>query len=178
MRSYLLSAATIVALFATVFSLLSWNDGNPPPVALLHGLVTGVVVVGLLGIVLVALSKSRRLGVRDVGGWAEGEQILMTALGSLYRRGEPVGGRIFLTNRRVRFVSHRLNLDVFDLSLPLREVESARPCRFLRVVPTIVCIGMHGGRRIRLGVMAQRRRWAQAIADAAEELTQQRPALG
>ncbi len=53
----------------------------------------------------------------------DGEQLLAEEMANLFRGWEGVGGRLYVTNRRVIFESHLLNFQRGVTEIPLEEIE-------------------------------------------------------
>ena len=70
-------------------------------------------------------------------GLAAGETLLREGAANLQRGVETVGGRLFLTDRRLLFRSHGFNVQDGDTEIPLARIRGARPCwtRLLGVLP-------------------------------------------
>jgi hypothetical protein len=56
-----------------------------------------------------------------------GEQILQEAPANLFRGFEGVGGKLLLTNKRLVFKSHKLNIQTGETSLFFEDIEKAIP---------------------------------------------------
>lgn len=65
------------------------------------------------------------------------ESIVKEGPANLQKGIEAVGGRLFLTNQRVVFESHAMNIQAGVTEIPLGEVESIQPCwtKFLNLIP-------------------------------------------
>ena len=63
------------------------------------------------------------------------EEILGKFGANLFRGIEAVGGRIIITNRRLLFESHRVNLQRKPVAIPLDEIAGVEMCRTFRIVP-------------------------------------------
>jgi hypothetical protein len=66
-----------------------------------------------------------------------GEPLLHYGAANHQRGWETVGGRLFLTDRRLVFESHALNVQTGVTEIPLRDVADVRTCwtKFLNVLP-------------------------------------------
>jgi hypothetical protein len=65
------------------------------------------------------------------------EQILKTGAANLQRGIETVGGKLYLTNRRLIFEAHALNVQTGSTEIPLSDVCSLQRCwtKFLESIP-------------------------------------------
>jgi len=66
-----------------------------------------------------------------------GESIVREGLANLQRGIETVGGKLYLTTKRLIFEPHAFNIQRSVLVIPLEEVRELRPCwtRFLNLLP-------------------------------------------
>ena len=79
----------------------------------------------------------------------DGEELLADKMANLFRGWEGVGGRLYVTNRRVIFESHFLNIRHGVTVLPLTEIEDVRPRNNLWVIPNGMEIETRDGVRYR-----------------------------
>ena len=92
----------------------------------------------------------------------EGETILKEGGASHVKGIETVGGHLWLTNRRLFFQSHALNIQTHETSYPLQDIIAIRPDG---TMPTWMYIGMKDGTEEKF-VMFGREEWLKAISDA------------
>lgn len=78
---------------------------------------------------------------------------------------EAVGGRLFLTDQRLIFKSHRLNVQRHETSMELEEVASIKPRNNFLLVPNGVSIFLRNGYEERF-VIWSRRDWITKIRQA------------
>ena len=78
---------------------------------------------------------------------------------------EAVGGRLFLTDQRLIFKSHRLNVQRHETSMELGEVVSIKPRNNFLLVPNGVSIFLRNGYEERF-VVWSRRDWITKIRQA------------
>lgn len=98
------------------------------------------------------------------------EKILRRGAANLQRGAETVGGELLLTDQRLYFRSHALNLQTGTTEIPLSHIRHMRPCwtRFLGLIPLLpnsLAVGLSDGTEHRF-VLVGRKEWAAAI-DAA-----------
>lgn len=98
----------------------------------------------------------------------DGETLLRQGPANHFKGIESVGGRLYLTNRRLLFRSHRLNVQNHELSIGLGDIEAAWPARTAWVVPNGLRVATAGG--VERFVVEGRKQWADEIARAKSEL--------
>lgn len=96
-----------------------------------------------------------------------GETLLREGAANLQRGLETVGGRLFLTDQRLLFTSHRFNVQTGSTQIPLADIVQLRPCwtRLLNLVPIFpnsLAVETRDGARHRF-VLYGRAHWAQVI---------------
>jgi hypothetical protein len=96
-------------------------------------------------------------------GFEASEEVVRFALANHYRGIEAVGGKLYLTDRRLRFRSHKLNLQRCDESYPLDAILAVEPARTFGIIPNAIVVRLRDGRRERFVVNAQRE-WLEAIS--------------
>ncbi len=84
---------------------------------------------------------------------------------------ESVGGWLYLTDKALRFKSHEVNFQQHELMLPLSEITNAVPSCTAGVIPNGLLVHTNEGQSERF-VVAGRRMWAAAIADAKSQAEQ------
>ena len=98
------------------------------------GLIGGVVSGFLFGW-LIGLFANLRFVARTTKIETEpGETILLETLANHFKGIEGVGGKLYLTNRRLIFKSHKLNLQNHQLSINLADIKSYDSYKILGVV--------------------------------------------
>ncbi len=95
------------------------------------------------------------------------EMLLREGAANLQRGIEAVGGRLYLTDRRLSFRSHGFNVQNGPTDIPLSQVRGTRPCwtRFLGMIPLFpnsLAVAMADGGEYRF-VVHGRDAWAAAI---------------
>ncbi len=73
-----------------------------------------------------------------------------------------MGGKLFLTNKRLRFRSHKINLQNHDESYPIETIASVEPSSSLGIIPNGLLVQMRDGRRERF-VVSGRGNWVSSI---------------
>ncbi|WP_228374555.1 hypothetical protein [Demequina rhizosphaerae] len=101
---------------------------------------------------------------------ADGETVLHEGPANLQRGIENVGGRLFLTDSRLRFAAHAVNVQSGALDMPLAEIDGAEVgmTRVFGVVPlaaNAVVVRTSAGKEHRFTVQ-RRAEWKAAIDSA------------
>ena len=87
------------------------------------------------GLLLAGFTAWQRHRFTREGTGPDGEQLLKQGAANLFRGLEGVGGWLYLTDKRLLFRPHQLNVQKQELSIPLDEVAEVRVCRTAWVVP-------------------------------------------
>jgi GRAM domain len=103
------------------------------------------------------------------------ENLLREGLANLERGWEAVGGKLFLTNHRLYFQSHSMNLQTGSTEIPLQDIKTITPCwtKFLGRIPLFpnsLSVQTHTGAEYRF-VLNRRLEWA---ADINQEIARMR----
>ncbi len=156
-RIALMAGVAFGAIAGSLFSLISRD--------ITLGVVFGVVAGAVFGLVLAAFAGQQRAKFRTQDRTLEGERLLKQGPANHFRRGEAVGGYLYLTDARLLFRSHRFNIQNHELSIPLQNIRDARPCMTAFVVPNgLRVVTDRDTERL---VVEDRRSWAEAIRSAA-----------
>jgi len=97
----------------------------------------------------------------------ENEQIVKQGAANLQKGLETVGGKLFLTNHRLVFEAHKLNIQGGNTEINLSDIHSSEKCwtKFLGVIPIMpnsLAIYTKNGEEYRL-VLSGRGAWAAGI---------------
>ena len=95
---------------------------------------------------------------------AEGETLRKEGLANHSVRAVGVGGFLYLTSSRLYFRSHKINLQNYELSIPLKDVLSTKTTWTAGIIPTGLCIETPTGTT--RFVVPGSRSWAKAINEA------------
>ena len=95
------------------------------------------------------------------------ERILREGSANLHRGWEVVGGRLYLTDRRLVFQSHAFNVQTGETEIVLADILSLRLCwtkflGFIPIFPNSLAAKISTGDEYRL-VVQGRQTWAEAI---------------
>lgn len=95
-------------------------------------------------------------------GFDDGEVVTKQGLANHFKGLEGVGGKLFLTNRRLRFRSHAMNVQNHDESYPLEDITAVEATKTLGLVPNGLLVHLREGRRERF-VVSGRADWVQRL---------------
>lgn len=133
----------------------------------------GALFGGIMSAVVALVARSARrtahAAMRGEGplALAEGERLLEDGPANHAGRGETVGGWLFLTDRRLAFLPHRLSFGLGGpVTLPLDEVAAASAATLYRVVPQALVVERTDGGVERFAVGSRGQAWADAIEEA------------
>jgi hypothetical protein len=104
----------------------------------------------------------------------DGERLIRQSDANLQRGIETVGGRLFLTSRRLIFETHKLNVKTGRTVVALRDVEDVWKCwtklfGLIPVFPNSLAVSTAQGKTYRF-VMFGRDKWVRAIREAKQDL--------
>lgn len=123
------------------------------------GLLFGVVMARFAGRMEGDGANQRLVTYRDFG---PGETIVLEGAANHFKGLEGVGGKLFLTERRLRFISHSLNVQTHDESWPLDRITEAEATRTLKLIPNGLRVTLDDGSTERFVVWGHRE-WADAL---------------
>jgi hypothetical protein len=98
-------------------------------------------------------------------GFEDDETVVHYGPANHFKGIESVGGKLFLTNKRLRFRSHKLNVQTHDESYPVEAIASVEPARTLGIVPNGVLVHLRDGRQERF-VVGGRSEWVARLQQA------------
>lgn len=75
----------------------------------------------------------------------EGEELLADIAANLFRGIEAVGGRMKITNQRILFEAHAINLQKMPAEIPLGQISEVRKRNTLGIVPNGILIRLKSG---------------------------------
>jgi len=96
------------------------------------------------------------------------EKVVKQGSANLQKNIETVGGKLYLTNQRLIFEAHRINVQSGITEVNIKNVQSTKPCwtRFLGLIPIFpnsLAIFTKQGQEYRFALF-ERHAWATAIA--------------
>jgi GRAM domain len=90
------------------------------------------------------------------------ERVLKTGLANHFKGIESVGGKLYLTNQRLRFRSHKFNVQNHDESIALTRIKEVKATRTLGLIPNGLQVILVDGTAHKFVVNA-RSEWVQLI---------------
>jgi hypothetical protein len=147
-----------------VFGFFAWLGRD-----LISGMIGGVIVAVIVGVASMAFlyfqkRKFRKNGPSNTGG----QRIVIDGPCNHFVGKESVGGWMYLTEREVIFVSHKVNVHVHSLTIPLNTISEVNFYRSLGIVPNGLSITTCAGGVERF-VVYNRKDWARAIEKSVNE---------
>lgn len=100
----------------------------------------------------------------------ENEEVIHDGPANHFLKREGVGGWLFLTSRRVLFISHSVNFQPHALSIELADISNALPVLTLGVIPNGLRILTRSGDDERF-VVQDRKTWCNEIVTAQKALS-------
>ena len=94
----------------------------------------------------------------------QGEEIIKKGAANHFVKIESVGGQLFLTNERVVFKSHSINIQTHELSIPFNQIEDIGKRNTLLIVPNGIFIKLITG-KIEKFVVWKRNEWISKIKE-------------
>lgn len=156
--------ALVAVAFGVPMGAFLWMQTGRPAAAAIGGVMCGV----LFAVAIAAFgARAADSGASDAAlfGTDGGETLVRSGLANHFKGMESVGGKLYLTDHRLRFVSHKLNVQRHDESYPLREITRVEKTRTLGIVPNGLRITLRSGARERF-VLYDRNAWVAAVEQA------------
>lgn len=97
--------------------------------------------------------------------FADDESIILETPANHFMKIEAVGGRLYLTDRRLVFKSHHLNVQRHEFSIPLSDIAEQRPVPTMWVIPNGLLIRTDDEKTERF-VIENRAEWIKKIGEA------------
>lgn len=98
-----------------------------------------------------------------------GEDLVKEGGANHFRNIEAVGGWIYLTDQRLLFRSHSMNVQRHELTIPLLEISEAKPCMTFGIIPNGLEIKTIDGKTEKF-VVEDRKDWAKKIQETKERI--------
>ena len=126
MKKFKLRAGLFLGIIMSIFSILNrlWDTENFTTEFLLKTIFSGIVGGTIAGILFgYFMGKFLKFIGSNVSIDTEAdENTLLESLASHYKGIEAVGGKLFLTNKKLIFKSHNFNVQNHELSINLNEI--------------------------------------------------------
>jgi hypothetical protein len=161
-----LKVTLLTGIFCGLFMGISWS--------FLYGSKSGVVMGSIAGIlfgvsmgVFVNHEKKKFEMERPL---FPGEDLVKEGGANHCRNIEAVGGWIYLTDQKLLFRSHSINVQRHELSIPLRNISEAKPCMTFGIIPNGLEIKTIDGKAEKF-VVEDRKDWAKKIRETKERIS-------
>lgn len=155
MKRFVLWSLAAGVPFGLVMGLFFFLVTETAGAALLAGALAGTLFGAGLGGAVVILRKGLAHGLPSFSD--ADEEVLFQTHANHFRGMEAVGGWLVLTDRRLLFRPHRMNIQKREWSLPRADLIRLEPYRVLGVLPTgLRALTASGEERF---VVEERRRW-------------------
>ena len=162
LKDYWLPSVASFLLSGLVMGALAAAQTGSVAIGFVTGLASGGFFTAAMLRFVVLVQRARVFGLTEIQGWAPDEVVLRSGPANIMRRGVAEGGKLFLTNKRLRFHGHRAALEVADVSFPVSQIASVERCRTLGFIPNGLRIAMADGRRVQF-VVGKPGEWVAAI---------------
>ncbi|MGB6066297.1 MAG: PH domain-containing protein [Desulfomonilaceae bacterium] len=133
------------------------------------GVVMGIVAGVLFGALMGAFAGYQKKKFEMERPTFAGEDLVKEGGANYFRNIEAVGGWIYLTDQRLLFKSHSINVQRHELSIPLEKISEAKPCMTYGIIPNGVKIRTSDGNTEKF-VVEDRKDWVKNILDAKERV--------
>jgi hypothetical protein len=133
------------------------------------GVVMGSVSGLLFGVLMSAFAGYQRKKFLVETHSFPGEDLVKQGGANHFRNLEGVGGWMYLTDQRLLFRSHSMNIQRHELLIPLQNISEVNPRMTFGIIPNGLEIKTVDGQREKF-VVEDRRDWAKKILQAKERL--------
>ncbi|MFK5924361.1 MAG: GRAM domain-containing protein [Verrucomicrobiota bacterium] len=138
-----------------------------------HGLISGViagVACGIFfGVSMGAFAKYQKKKFHVTRPLFEDEVLIKEGGANHFKNMEGVGGWIYLTDKRMLFKSHSVNIQNHELSISLDEIRAATECMTFGIIPNGLKIQTSDGNEEKF-VVEGRRDWVKNIIEAKTQI--------
>lgn len=124
----------------TIFFILQdlWTHDNLSvkniTITIVSGLFGGTVAGLLFGWLMGRFANSKFLAQTTKIATSEEETIILETGANHFKGAEAVGGKLYLTNKRLVFKSHKFNIQNYELSIPLSDIYNIAKYKTLGLV--------------------------------------------
>lgn len=125
-----------MSVFLIIKSLLTNDDLSSENVMIyiVSGVVGGAVAGVLFGSLAGLFANSKLVSDSTKIETAADETILLESGANHFKGAEAVGGKLYLTNKRLVFKSHKLNIQNHELSFNLSDINKVDRCKTLGLI--------------------------------------------
>jgi len=154
-----LFASILFAVFMALPNLMWFNGvANVVMISVLQGIFYGF----FMALFVTIFSNSALVKKSATPPFELGEQIIHEGPANHFKGWEGVGGRLYLTNQRLIFKSHAFNFQNHTFSLPLHQIQDARPALTIGLISNGLQIATKDGRMENF-VVEDRDNWVSKI---------------
>lgn len=129
------------------------------------GIPAGVISGAIFATILTQFAKRQTQKFQASSPDFGSEMPLHSGPANHFKGMEGVGGHLWLTDTRLHFRSHKLNVQNHEWSVPLADVSSVQAVKTLGLIRNGLAVRLASGEEHRF-VVNENERWAQAIANA------------
>lgn len=133
------------------------------------GVVMGIMAGVLFGAAMSAFAGYQKKRFEMDRPALAGEDLVKEGGANHFRNIEAVGGWIYLTDKRLFFRSHSMNVQRHELSIPLQKISEAKPCMTFGIIPNGLKIKTIDGETEKF-VVEDRNEWAKKILEAKDSV--------
>jgi hypothetical protein len=133
------------------------------------GVVMGIVAGVLFGALMGVFAGYQKKKFETERPSFVGEDLVKEGGANHFRNIEAVGGWIYLTDQRLLFKSHAINVQEHELSIPLQKISEATRCMTFGVIPNGLKIRTIDGKTEKF-VVEDRKDWVKMILEAKERV--------
>ena len=130
----------VVALFAQSLFMKSDHSVTGIFKSILSAVIGGTIGGLLYGWMMNKFSTSKMLANSTKIETDPGETIIYEGLANHFKGIEGVGGKLYLTDKRLVFKSHNLNIQNHELSIMLRDIQKAETYKPLHLSSNGLCV--------------------------------------
>lgn len=111
--------------------------------AIFDGIIPGIISGFLFGLLTGWFASSKSVTSATKIDLHAGEDIVFQTGANHFKGMEGVGGRLYLTNKRLAFKSHKLNVQIHELSIPLTDVLQVERYKSLGLINNGLAVTTH-----------------------------------
>lgn len=159
MNSFLktfLRTGFVFGLFVGFF--YAYNDG------LKMGVVYGIISGGLFGVIMASFAQSQSKKFQTERPLFSDEILIKEGPANHFLNGEGIGGWIYLTDKKLLFKSHSVNIQNHELSIPLSQVVEMEKGRTFGIIPNQLRINL-GNEKVEKFVVENVNDWIKNIQE-------------
>ncbi len=160
----MLSTGIPFGLFMGIFWSLQYGTKSAVVMGTISGTLFGALMSAFVGYQKKKFETDRPL--------FRGEDLVKEGGANHFRNVEAVGGWIYLTDQRLLFRSHSINVQRHELSIPLQKITEANPCMTFGIIPNGLKIRTIDGNTEKF-VVEDRKDWVKKILEAKERVAVQ-----